>query len=108
MLEERGIYPKLGQPSSVERSDVAGEVKKACGKRVEVGDTVVYVDDEEPDSEKQALVTRGPSNPELGEINVNAPIAQSLLGASVGQVVEASLPTRKAHLRVIDIRKGGT
>ncbi len=108
MLEERGIYPKYEQASTVERSDVAGEVKKACGKRVEVGDTVVYVDEEEPDSEKQALITRGPSNPESGEINVNTPIAQSLLGASVGQVVEVILPTRKAHLRIIDIRKGGT
>jgi hypothetical protein len=108
MLEERGIYPKLEQPSSVEQCDVAGEDKKTSGKRVEVGDMVVYINEEEPDSEKQALITRGPSNPELGEINVNTPIAQSLLGALVGQVVEAKLPMGKTRLRIIDIHKGGS
>ena len=108
MVEERGIRPTYEYPSGGKECDVADEDKKISGKRVEVGDTMVYIDEEEPDSEKQALITRGPSNPELGEINLNAPIAQSLLGASVGQVVEARLPTRKAHLRIIDIRKGGT
>jgi very-short-patch-repair endonuclease len=108
LLEERGIHPTYEQPSDVERCDISGEVKNTSGKRVEVGDTVVYLDEDEPDSEKQALITRGPSNLELGEINVNTPIAQSLLRASVGQVIEARLPTRKAHLRVIDIRKGET
>ncbi len=108
LLEERGIHPTYEYPSGGKECDVADEDKKISGKRVEVGDTVVYVDEDEPDSEKQALITRGPSNPESGEVTVNAPIAQSFLGASVGQVVEARLPTRKAHLRIIDIRKGGT
>jgi len=108
MLEERGIYPKYEQPSTEERSDIAEEVKKSCGKGVEVGDTVVYIDEDEPDVEKQALITLDSSNPEWGTINVNTPIAQSLLGALVGQVVEARLPTRKARLRIVEVHKVGS
>lgn len=105
MLEERGIYPKYQQPSTTERPDTPAEGETASTKKVEVGDTVVYIDEDEPDVEKQALITRGSSNPDLGEINVNTPIARALIGASVGQVVEVSLPTRKACLRIIAIHK---
>jgi hypothetical protein len=106
LLEERGINPQYGIPSNDVSLEKEGKVQNTSVKRIEVGDTVVYIDEEEPDLEKQALITRGPSNPEFGEINVNTPIAQSLLGASVGQIVEVILPTRKTRLRIVAIRKG--
>lgn len=105
MLEERGIHAKYEQPSTVQQSHTAGQVEKPFSRGVEVGDTVVYIDEDEPDVEKQALITLGSSNPEWGTININTPIAQSLLGAVVGQVVQAALPTRKACLRIIAIHK---
>ncbi len=107
LLEERGIHPTYEHPSGPKLPGGQDD-KKTNKERVEVGDTVVYINEDEPDSEKEALITHGPSNPELGEINVNTPIAQSLLGASVGQVIEVRLPTRKAHLRIIKIYKGGS
>jgi hypothetical protein len=105
MLEERDIHPKYEQPSTTERTDTGEEGETHSTKKIEVGDTVVYIDEDEPDSEKHVLITRGPSNPEWGEININTPIAQALLGASVGQVVEVALPTRKARLRIVAIYK---
>jgi len=105
LLEERGITPQYGIPSEDASSEKELEVQNASIKRVAVGDTVVYVDEEEPDSERQALITRGPSNPDTGEINENTPIAQALLGSSVGETVEVRLPVRIAHLRIIEIRK---
>lgn len=108
LLEERGIYPTYEIPSTTKQCGGTEEDKKTTNERVKVGDTVVYIDEEEPDSEKQALITHGPSNPDTGEINENTPIAQSMLGASVGQVVETRLPTRKLRLRIVAIRKAGS
>ena len=73
--------------------------------RVTVGDTVEYVDEENPETEKQALITRDRSNPDWGMVNVNTPIAQALLGARVGDVVEAKLPIGSVHLRIKEIRR---
>jgi len=108
LLEERGIYPIYEPPSGTKQCRGTEDDKKTTEERVEVGDTVVYIDEDDPDVEKQVLITLGESNTDWGTANVNTPIAQALLGASVGQVVEVILPTRKTHLRIDAIRKPGS
>jgi very-short-patch-repair endonuclease len=105
LLEERGISPQYGIPSDNVPLEKEQEGPSPDAKKVEVGDTVIYINEDEPDVEKQALITPGASNPDYGEINVNTPIAQSLLGACVGEIVEVKLPNSKTRLRIIDIRK---
>ena len=128
MLEERGITPQSaeaavfneqmpspnqeesyrgGSYSDVEREEEGHEISTDDG-RVEVGDTVLYVDVESPDNEKQALITRERSNPEWGTISVNTPIAQALLGSRSGDVVEAKLPKGSVRLRIKQIKKGAS
>jgi len=105
LLEERGIYPQFGISSSKTPLKDEQEKQDPDVNKVEVGDTVIYIDEDEPDVEKQALIIRGSSNPDSGEVNVNTPIAQALLGACVGESVEVSLPNRKTTLRIIEIQK---
>ncbi|MFH1717383.1 MAG: AAA domain-containing protein [Planctomycetota bacterium] len=105
LLEERGISPQDWIPSEDVPLEKEQDGQSPNAEKVEVGDTVIYVNDEEPDVEKQALITLGSSHPDYGEINVNTPIAQALLGASVGDVVTVKLPNSIAHLRIIEIRK---
>ena len=52
------------------------------------------------------MITSGSSNPEWGTINFKTPIAQALLGASIGEKVLAKLPTGRAHLLIKEIKKG--
>lgn len=125
MLEERGITPQsAGSVTSDGRitedneqetdsgiSDsnkdyVEAEHEKPTGDcRVEIGDTVVYVDKREPDIEKQVLINREQSNPEWGTINIETPMAQSLLGSQIGDTVEAKLPMGIASLFIKEIKK---
>ncbi len=71
----------------------------------EIGDTVVYVPDESPDSERQVMITRDSSNPDWGTINFRTPMAQALLGARAGDRVEAKLPMGIKILHIKEIRK---
>jgi len=128
MLEERGIIPQYRSPSDAEEvesdsnekdsddessePDGIGEHEELdgetanCAETVELGNTVVYTKEDDPDYERQALITQDRSNPEWGTINVNTPIAQALLGASVGEVVVARLPMGHVRLRIKEIKKG--
>ena len=69
-----------------------------------VGDSVRYrfVDDDE-----EAFVTLVPyeSNPNLGMINMDTPVARALLGRADGDECEVMLPTGKRSIRVIKVEK---
>jgi len=121
MLEERGIQPQ-GDDSSTQEEEKSGKKRSETNfgeefgesdkepsskvERVEVDDTVVYIIDENSDSERQVMITSGSSNPEWGTINFRTPIAQALLGASTGDKVLVKLPTGSAQLCIKEIKKG--
>ncbi len=124
MLEERGIMPQRGESLySEEQVSSCNEweskrkplyLNEECepehetttnNDKIEIGDTVIYVDIKTPNNEKQALITRDRSNPEWGTINVRTPIAQALLGAKLSDVVEAKLPIGTLHLLIKQIKK---
>lgn len=125
-LEERGIFPQdacvfdapstskptlQDEPAEEEprESEPASLIHEPeVGIRVEVGDTVVYVDTENPQVEKQALITRAESNPDWGIININTPVARALIGATLGSTVEARLPKGKVSLLIKGIEKSGS
>ncbi len=127
ILEERGIQPRRGQKSAPDEKnsdfeklapednklalDFEGKVSESIGEPAtkteyaEIGDTIVYVSDENPDSERQVMITCGSSNPDWGTINFRTPIAQALLGARAGDRVEAKLPMGIKILYIKEIRK---
>ena len=122
-LDERSIYPQhidiSDEPSistSAPQDEPAEEEPRESEPdrpihepevdvKVEVDDTVVYVDIENPQDEKQALITCEKSNPEWGAININTPIARALIGATLGSTVEAKLPKGTVSLLIKDIKK---
>lgn len=100
MLEERGISPQTKKEhTEAEHQTLSTDI------RIEIGCTVVYVDVENPRTEKQVLITHENSNPEWGMVNVNTPIARALLGARVGDIVEAKLPIGTKQLQIGQILK---
>lgn len=96
-LERMGIQPAARTVSTV--PSVREE------NRVEIGDTVAYAEEDSLDIERQASIIHGPSNPELGTINCDTPVARALLGARVNDVVEVMLPEGSKMLYVKKIRK---
>jgi transcription elongation GreA/GreB family factor len=127
MLEERGIQPhreekpapeeknsdfrKQEQNDNKPETDSGEEDSESIGgyatktECAEIGDTVVYVYDESPDSERQVMITHDSSNPDWGTINFRTPIAQALLGTRAGERVEAKLPRGIKILHIKEIRK---
>ncbi|KIX12115.1 AAA domain-containing protein [Dethiosulfatarculus sandiegensis] len=120
-LDEKGIYPQDAntfkessphepQEEPTEERYQERESTKPINEfeaeiKVDVEDTVVYIDINNPQSEKQALITYQKSNPEWGYININTPIAQALMGATLGSVVEAKLPKGTVELLIKAIKK---
>lgn len=51
------------------------------------------------------LVAENEADLKSGKISVSSPVAKSLLGKSVGEVVEATVPNGKVKLEILDISR---
>ncbi|MEJ2254573.1 MAG: GreA/GreB family elongation factor, partial [Nitrospirota bacterium] len=111
ILEERGIFPQSRRDTTKDKEphispDQQGQAQRSDADiSIDIGDTVIYVDVENPETEKQVLITQDRSNPEWGAINVNTPLAQAFLGARVGDTIEAKLPRGVFCLYIKHIKK---
>jgi len=105
MLNERGISPQGCESTAEEEktADSSHDTNLVC--KVEIGDTVVYAEEQNPHEERQLLITRSESIPDYGVININTPVAQALLGRHIGDLIEAKLPMGSVHLLIKQIKK---
>lgn len=88
------VHPEPITPATVVLNDV-----------VQVGDSVEFIFTDDPADEIWVLITAEPSNPKLGLINLETPLARALLGAQAASEVSAHLPGGSRKLRVIHIHK---
>jgi transcription elongation GreA/GreB family factor/very-short-patch-repair endonuclease len=106
LLEDRGIMPlsanTLDQPFS---DDMWKMSKPEVGSSVvvKVGDTVRYMDLQNPNDILEVSISKGESNPDFGIVNERTPIARALLGKQVEEQVQAKLPTGSICLKVLEI-----
>jgi len=70
---------------------------------VEVGDRVTYVDLDEPNNKKSFRIVADGHDPAAGLVNEAKPIAQALLGATEGDVVE--IPIENRHTKRFKLLK---
>jgi transcription elongation GreA/GreB family factor len=71
---------------------------------VEVGDTVIYCEDDD-ETPVEVMITTGKSNVDFGIINSATPIARGLLGASPGERIAVNLPASRLSLLVLKVLK---
>ena len=103
MLEDRGIFPEKQQVTKTPQMPI---IPLVAEDKVQIGDTVVYMFIDEPDNIREAQISRGPSSPDFGIINIDTPIAQALINTKIGDRVKARLPKGTKTIKVIDIKKG--
>lgn len=73
---------------------------------VEVGDRVAYCFVDDPNVRNTIFIVDSPSNPKLKMLNEHTPIAQALLGLSVGEDSVLELPNGKSRsVRVVKIER---
>jgi hypothetical protein len=99
------ILPVL-QPTNVESLD-ANPVNSSGASKVELRDSARFCFVDFPDNDVFVTIVDSESNPELGFINKNTPVARALLGAAIGQECLVHLPMGKRTIRVLQILKAG-
>jgi very-short-patch-repair endonuclease len=73
---------------------------------VEVGDRVTYDFVDDPKNRHSVFIVDSASNPKMGIINELTPVAQALLGLSLGDVGELKVPGQKIRqLRLLKIHR---
>jgi hypothetical protein len=72
---------------------------------IQIGDSVEFIFTDDPADEIWVLITAEFSNPNLGLINMDTPLARALLGAQASSEVSAHLPGGSRKLRVLHIHK---
>ncbi len=82
------------------------EQEDSFDESVGVNDVVKYIYMEHPDQEYQVTIIKGESNPKMGLINVNTPMAKGLLGARVGETIDVHLPVGTKKIKILEIIKG--
>ncbi len=81
--------------------DLLEDLEETDEREVKVGDTIVYAPVEAPDQEITVQISRGEDSPELGVIGSGKPLAQTLLGATVGGEVVLRIPGYAAKRFVV-------
>jgi transcription elongation GreA/GreB family factor/very-short-patch-repair endonuclease len=109
-LDTALVQTDLDIVSVVPDPEVAATEKRATeptsqpsAPSVTVGDSVRYCFVDSPDEDAVVIIVESKSNPELGFINKDTPVARALLGAAVGQEREVALPMGKRTIRVLEI-----
>ncbi len=73
---------------------------------VEVGDSVTYCQVDTPAEKRVIRIIDGSSNPNMGVANEHTPLAQALLGLSIGEIGDLVVPGQKAReVRALKIER---
>jgi very-short-patch-repair endonuclease len=98
---QEGPTPIAKNQDGVQQSPAAS----ANALSIEVGDSVAFTFANEPADENWVTIVSGESNPKLGLINKETPIARVVLGASVGAELFAHLPDGTRRIKILTIQK---
>ena len=67
--------------------------------------TIVDLDDEDEEEEDYTIVGTSESDPANGKLSNESPVGAALIGAHLGDTVEANTPGGKVKLKILNIRK---
>lgn len=92
--------------AEVETPAHVGQSKKDTMRRraVDLNEIVTYVNIEHPENLLSVRIVEGASDPRAGLINEHTPLAEALLGAEEGEVIEAHLPMGTTKFQIMEVR----
>lgn len=118
-MTETGLYKlqhELEQLETVERTNIeeristlrykihrAAVIKKTGKTQVELGSTISFKDISSGKIETYTIVGTEEADPFEGTISSNSPIAKSLLGAKVNDIVTVETPNGKWQFEIVNI-----
>ncbi len=79
------------------------DVSKLSGDKIVFGATVKLVDDDTDENVVYQIVGEHESEPREGRISLGSPVARSLIGRRVGDLVEVRTPAGVRNFEVLDV-----
>ncbi len=79
------------------------DISKLSGDKIVFGATVKLVDDDTDEDVVYQIVGEHESEPKEGRISLGSPVARSLIGRRVGDLVEVRTPAGVRNFEVLDV-----
>lgn len=80
------------------------DVSKLSGKTVKFGATVKMVDEDTEEEKTYQIVGDAEADASNGRISISSPIARSLIGKEVGDLVEVAAPGGARGYEILDVK----
>ncbi len=103
--EEARVYGRIGEIEQMLRTASFVDDSAADTDTVSLGNVVRVLDMEYDEEDEYTLVGFTEADPLKLFISNESPIGQALMGAHLGDVVEANTPGGKIKLKILNIRK---
>jgi transcription elongation factor GreA len=85
------------------RADII-DVTKLSGESVKFGATVTLADEDTDEESTYQLVGQDEADVKEGRLSITAPLSRSLIGKSVGDVVEVTTPNGSKSFEIIQVQ----
>lgn len=102
--EQAFVEGRISTLESIIRNAVIIEEDSTNSTVVSLGKTVKFVELPEGDEEEYTIVGSAESNPFEGKISNDSPMAQSLLGKSIGDVVSVNTPGGEMEVKILEVK----
>ena len=103
--KEAEVYGNIHRIETILRTATFVDDTQVSTDAVSLGHVVRVLDMEYNEEDEYTIVGFTEANPMKLFISNESPIGEALIGAHVGDVVEANTPGGKIHLKVLNIRK---
>lgn len=72
---------------------------------ISIGKTVTFVELPDEEEEEYTIVGKAEADPLTGKISNDSPIAQALIGKSVGDIVTIATPGGNKEVKIVDVKQ---
>ena len=72
---------------------------------ISIGKTVTFVELPDEEEEEYTIVGKAEADPLTGKISNDSPIAQALIGKSVGDIVTIATPGGNMEVKIVDVKQ---
>ena len=72
---------------------------------ISIGKTVTFVELPDEEEEEYTIVGKAEADPLAGKISNDSPIAQALIGKSIGDIVTIATPGGNMEVKIVDVKQ---
>jgi transcription elongation factor GreA len=102
--EQAFVEGRISTVEKIIRSSVIIEEDVTNSTVVGLGKTVKFIELPDGEEEEYTIVGSAESNPSEGKISNDSPLAQSILGRSIGEVATVNTPSGEMEIKILEVK----